>query len=192
MADWDARYNAPEYIFGKEPSGFLAEHANLLPAKGRALALAEGEGRNAVFLAKHGLKVDACDLSAPAIKKLKRLASDEHVTVNAFVADLETYEIAQASYHVIICFHYFDRALIPRIIGGLHVGGLAIMEVFTVDNIRRGFRGPTEKKFCAEKNELAQLFTGLEILEYREGIVENRKAVASIIARKNRSDESPG
>ena len=65
---WDKKYETESYIFGKEPVEFLREHIDLLP-RGKALDIAMGEGRNAVFLAKNGFDVDCCDISESAIKK---------------------------------------------------------------------------------------------------------------------------
>jgi len=76
---WDRKYDHPEYVYGTRPSRFLAEQIHLLPASGRALDLATGEGRNAVFLARRGLMVDAIDISAVGLAKAKKLAEDRAV-----------------------------------------------------------------------------------------------------------------
>jgi 2-polyprenyl-3-methyl-5-hydroxy-6-metoxy-1,4-benzoquinol methylase len=81
--------------------------------KGKALVLAMGEGRNAVFLAKNGFDVDGCDISEVAIEKTKILAKEHNVKLNAFVADLEEYRIPNNKYDLITCIYYMQRSLIP-------------------------------------------------------------------------------
>lgn len=73
---WEKRYETEAYILGKEPVEFLKEHIGLLP-RGKALDLAMGEGRNAVFLAKHGFEVDGCDISEHAVKKSQEAGRGE-------------------------------------------------------------------------------------------------------------------
>ena len=81
QAMWDKRFSTPDYVFGEEPNAFLVSQAALL-GKGHALALADGEGRNSVWLAKQGFTVDAFDFSAPAIVKAQALADKHKVRVN--------------------------------------------------------------------------------------------------------------
>ena len=97
---WNKRYNTKEYIYGKDPIKFLQENVELL-TKGKALVLAMGEGRNAVFLAKNGFDVDGCDISEKAVEKCEFLAWENGVTLNAFVADLEEYKIPAGKYDLI-------------------------------------------------------------------------------------------
>ena len=78
---WEARYSAPEYIFGKAPNYFLVKCKPLLPASGRVLAVADGEGRNSVWLAEQGLDVHAIDFSPTAQDKARALARERGVNV---------------------------------------------------------------------------------------------------------------
>ena len=94
---WNKRYNTGEYIYSKEPLTFLKEKLDIL-IRGKALVLAMGEGRNAVFLAGNGFGVDGCDISEKAIEKAKLFARESGVTLNAFVADLEEYKIPAHKY----------------------------------------------------------------------------------------------
>ncbi len=75
---WNKRYNTKEYVYGKEPIKFLKDNINVL-ARGKALVLAMGEGRNAIFLAENGFDVDGCDISEVAVEKSKSLASENNV-----------------------------------------------------------------------------------------------------------------
>ena len=180
---WDSRYNTEEYIFGREPTAFLKEHIKLLP-KGKALDVATGEGRNAVFLAKNGFDVDCCDVSAVAIEKAKNLAKENNVRINAFVADLEDYKLPENSYDAITCFYYLQRDLIPQIKDSLKAGGMIMYETFTIENAERGFDGPKNKEHLLKPNELLYFFMDFKIIYYRELVLDDKKAIASLIAEK--------
>ena len=88
---WDRKFAGSDFIYGTEPSPFLADNAELLPAQGKALDVAAGEGRNAVFLARQGLEVDAVDISEVGLDKARRFAVEAGVTINTIVADLKDY-----------------------------------------------------------------------------------------------------
>lgn len=180
---WDKKYETEAYIFGKEPVEFLREHMDILP-RGKALDIAMGEGRNAVFLAKHGFVVDGCDISERAIKKARELARENHVTIHAFVADLETYELPKDTYDVIACFYYLQRDLVPQMKAALKPGGMIIYETYTTENRELGFEGPKNEDYLLRSNELLHLFKDLKILYYREVVLNNKKAIASLIAKK--------
>lgn len=183
---WNERYNTEEYLFGKEPNQFLKEHISILP-RGKALDIAMGEGKDAVFLAKHGYEVDGCDISEVAIKKAYKLAEENNVKINALVVDMEKYEIPESKYDLITCFYYLQRSLIPRIKKGLKVGGMIVFETYTVDNPKLGFPyGPKNEAFLLKHNELLDFFRDFRVLYYREGVVNSQKAVASLIAQKVR------
>jgi hypothetical protein len=94
---WDQRYATDDYAYGTEPNEFLAQVVGGLDADGRALCLAEGEGRNAVFLAQRGFDVHAVDASAVGIAKAQRLATERSVSIVTEVADLDGYRIEPES-----------------------------------------------------------------------------------------------
>ncbi|MCF6157837.1 MAG: class I SAM-dependent methyltransferase [wastewater metagenome] len=180
---WDRRYNTEEYIYSKEPVEFLKEHVDILP-KGKALDIAMGEGRNAVFLAKNGFEVDGCDISEVAVRKARKLAEEHDVKIHAFVADLEIYELPENTYDVIVCFYYLQRSLVPQIKKALKPGGVVVYETYTVENLECGYKGPKNRNYLLEPNELLDLFSDLNIVFYREIVLDNKKAIASLIARK--------
>jgi 2-polyprenyl-3-methyl-5-hydroxy-6-metoxy-1,4-benzoquinol methylase len=101
MTDWDARYAEAGWAFGTEPNDFLREQAELLP-RGRVLCLAEGEGRNAVWLAGQGFEVTAVDLSSTGLEKAQRLASERGVRITTVCADLATYAIEPDAWEGIV------------------------------------------------------------------------------------------
>ena len=179
----DTKYGTEAYIFGKEPVAFLREHIDVLP-RGKALDIAMGEGRNAVFLAKNGFEVDGCDISETAIKKALELAREMQVDIHAFAADLETYRLPENTYNVISCFYYLQRDLFAQIKDALKPGGMVIYETYTTENLDRGFDGPKNKDYLLQPNELLHAFKDLKIIYYRELVVDNKKAIASLIARK--------
>ncbi len=104
---WEERYATPEYVYGKEPVEFLKDNVELLP-KGRAIVLAMGEGRNAVFLAQNGFEVEGCDISTNALEKARKLALERGVNLKAFEADRDNYQLPRKSYDVGACFYYLQ------------------------------------------------------------------------------------
>jgi tellurite methyltransferase len=184
---WNDRFGRKEFAFGKEPNPFLKKHVRLLP-KGKALDIASGEGRNAVFLAQHGFEVDAVDISEKGLKKAQKLARENGVKINTFLIDLDQYQIEKEQYDLIANFYFLRRRLIPRIKKGLKKGGKVIFETYLLEHRTLGTGGPKQAKYFLKPNELLGLFKDFRILFYREGIFKEggrKKAVASLIAEKN-------
>ncbi len=182
---WNMRYNTGEYIYGKEPLKFLKEKIDIL-IRGKALVLAMGEGRNAVFLAGNGFDVDGCDISEKAIEKTRLFARESGVTLNAFAADLEEYKIPVGKYDLITCFYYTQRDLIPQIKEGLRNGGMVMFETYSIDQLNYGkdAPGPKNPEYLLKHNELLDSFRDFRILYYREGEIAENKSVVSLIAQK--------
>ena len=165
-----------------QPSQFLVDSVELLP-KGRVLDVAMGSGRNAVYLAKLGFEVEGVDISAEAVDNALALARQNNLDLNARVRDLEkNYKIEKAAYDIIICFNYLQRSLIPQIKEGLRTGGMVVYETYLIDQPR--FGKPRNPDYLLNHNELLDIFRDFRCLRYREGIIENRKAVAGIVAEK--------
>ena len=164
------------------PAEFLVANRSLLPA-GRVLDLAMGAGRNAVYLAKEGFQVEGIDISAEAVGKALALAKDEDVQISTIVEDLENdYRLSPVAYDVIICFYYLHRPLIAEIKEALRPGGVVVYETYNADQAEWG--RPKNPDHLLKHNELLNMFCNYRILRYREGIIEPRKAIASIIACK--------
>jgi len=183
---WNDRFGKREFALGKEPNPFLKKHIRLLP-KGRALDIASGEGRNAVFLAQNGFEVDAVDISEKGVRKAKKLAREKGVKMNTFLVDLDQYPIEKERYDLIANFYFLRRRLIPRIKKGLKKGGRVVFETYLLEHRTLGKGGPKQAKYFLKPNELLRLFEDFRILFYREGIFREggkRKAVASLIAQK--------
>jgi tellurite methyltransferase len=165
-----------------EPALFLVENVELLP-RGRVLDLAMGNGRNAIYLAEAGFKVEGVDRSPEAVNMALQSSREAGVSIEARIADLENnYQIEKDAYDVIICFNYLQRSLIPQIKDGVRWRGMVVYETFIVDQIN--FGQPHNPDYLLEHNELLDMFREFRCLRYREGIIENRKAVASIIAQR--------
>lgn len=170
----------PENTIG--PARFLVENVDLLP-RGRALDVAMGYGRNAVFLARAGFEVEGVDISPEATAGALKAAKEAGVRLTVRVADLEGgYSIEPGAYDLIICFNYLHRPLIPEIKEGLHCSGMVVYETFIVDQAR--FGRPRNTDHLLEHNELLDLFRDFRCLRYHEGLMETRRAVAGIIAEK--------
>lgn len=165
-----------------EPAQFLVENIKLLP-KGRALDVAMGDGRNAIYLARMGFEVDGIDISSEAVNGALESARKAGIAIRAQIADLEkNYRIEKGVYDVIICFNYLQRSLIPRIKDGLRRGGMVVYETFIVDQAQ--FGKPKNPNYLLKYNELLDMFGDFRCLRYREGIIESHRAIAGIIAQK--------
>jgi 2-polyprenyl-3-methyl-5-hydroxy-6-metoxy-1,4-benzoquinol methylase len=130
-----------------------------------------------------GFDVEGVDISAEAVNTALSSARKAGVTIRVQVADLEgNYHVEKGVYDVIICFNYLQRSLIPQIKDGMRKGGMVVYETFIVDQTQ--FGKPRNPDYLLKHNELLNMFRNFRCLYYREGIVESRKAVASIIAEK--------
>ncbi len=179
---WDKTYNRKDYVFGKEPAAFLAKHVDKLP-KGRALDIAMGEGRHAVYLAKKGFQVEGVDISDVGIRKAQKLAAENGVKIKTVNADLNKYKIQPNAYSVILNFYYLQRSLFPQIVAGLKKGGVLVFENNTLEHLKNPAGKDFEKEYLLEAGELKKAFAELEILHYSEAN-DGKSAVASLIARK--------
>jgi len=183
---WDEKFREKKYTLGTEANPFLRKHIRLLP-RGKALDVATGEGKNAVFLARHGFDVEAVDISQKGLRKARRLAGEKGVKVKTVLADLDHYPIEKERYDLITDFYFLDRRLIPRIKKGLKKGGKVVFETYLTEQSSLCQEGPRNPKYLLKHNELLTLFKGFRILFYREGIIREggkKKAVASLIAEK--------
>jgi SAM-dependent methyltransferase len=183
--DWDERYREGRGM-PDEPSALLLQNQALLPAGGRALDIAMGSGRNALYLASLGFRVTGVDVSAVAIELCREKAARLGLEVEAIVADLQDYRLPTNTYDLIINFHYLQRSLAGSIVRALKRGGLLVFESFTVEQLQYSY-GPKDPAFLLRPGELEGMFAELETLLYFEGVIEGDrgpKAVAQLIGRK--------
>jgi 2-polyprenyl-3-methyl-5-hydroxy-6-metoxy-1,4-benzoquinol methylase len=183
---WDKKYKDKESVLGPETNPFLRRHIRLLP-KGKALDIATGEGKNAVFLAQQGFDVEAVDISKFGLGKAQKLAKESGVKIRTLHAELDHYQVEEGRYDLITDFYFLDRRLIPGIKRGLKKGGRVVFETYLMEQMSLSNEGLKNPRYLLKSNELLNLFRGFRILFYREGIFREggaRKAIASLIAEK--------
>ncbi len=195
---WDEAYAENDYIFGTEPNLFLTRCVDLLESGQHALALADGEGRNGVWLAQRGLKVHSIDFSANALNKARQLARLQGVAVTFEEADLLTWNWPAEHYDVVAAiFIQFaapaQRAQIFRHIrSALKPGGLLLLEGYTPKQLDYKTGGPSNVDNLYTEALLREAFGDWEILELREYeafLTEGTKhygqsALIDLVARK--------
>ena len=182
---WEEKYAAPDLISGMSPCAFLAEHLTLIP-RGRALDIATGEGRNAIFLARNGFVVEGVDLSYAALLKAKVRANQEGVLLMLIQADLTQFHLLPNRYDLIVNVNYLQRSLVPQIKASLKPHGMVLFETFLIDQAAVGH--PRDPAHFLRHNELLDLFRDLRVLRYREGKVikeGNPAYLASLLAERS-------
>ena len=195
---WETRFAVPEYAFGKEPNYFLASCKALLPKSGRALAVADGEGRNGVWLAQQGLDVLSIDFSPSAQSKARALAAERHVDIGFEQTDVHAWTYPEASFDVVVeIFTQFsspaDRDLKwAGMRRTLKPGGLLIVQGYTPKQLTYGTGGPKEIENLYTRAMLEDAFRGFDdvsIVEEEREIHEGTShggmsAVIGLTARK--------
>jgi len=171
---WDDRYSSTDYVYGTDPSDFLAERSSVLPAGGRVLCLADGEGRNGVFLATRGMVVTSVDSSAVGLAKAQRLANERRVPLETLVADLATWDPGEACWDAVVSIWAHLPApvrasLHPRLVRGLRPGGVLLLEHYHPNQIGYGTGGPPDPTMMLTLAELDLAFPGFRRLHSFEG-----------------------
>jgi SAM-dependent methyltransferase len=147
---WEGRFRAPDYVFGTAPNYFLAACQPLLPAAGTALAVADGEGRNGVWLAQQGLAVTAIDFSPSAQRKARALADERGVPITLIETDVHAWPYPAAAFDVVVeIFTQFSTpaertAKWAGMRRALKPGGLLILQGYTQKQLQYGTGGPKE------------------------------------------------
>ena len=170
---WETRFSSDEFVFGTEPNAFLAACCDLLPPSGRALAIADGEGRNGVFLAERGLSVLSVDYAPAAQRKAQQLAKARGVTLETQQADLFTWQWPSGFDVVVGIFFQFaepeQRALLfERIRQALKPGGLLLIEGYRPEQIGYGTGGPKQPEKLYTRALLEQAFGDFDRLCIQE------------------------
>ncbi len=194
LTKWNDRYRAGSYSNRTHPTRLLEQHLSNF-RRGRALDVACGAGRNALYLASEGFDVDAIDISDIALQRASETARSRKLSVNWIAADLDSglgtcAEVAD-SYALIVCVRYVNLPLISELIELLADGGVFLCEqhLRTTEEVA----GPKSERFRLRPNELLQTATPLTVKLYREGIVQDpddrRVALAQLIATKGEETE---
>jgi cyclopropane fatty-acyl-phospholipid synthase-like methyltransferase len=195
---WEARFKEPGYHFGTEPNAFLKSKAHLLKPGQKALSIADGEGRNGVFLASLGLDVLATDFSPSALAKSQTLAKERGVTLRTELADLETWKWPVAAFDVVvgIFFQFLVPASRTRVFANikraLKPGGLVLIEGYGLKQLEYKTGGPGVPDQLYTKPMLQEAFgdfASLEITEYDAMLSEGDRhvgmsALVDLVGRK--------
>ena len=195
---WNRRFGEPGYLFGTEPNAWLHEHGGVWEAGQRLLCVADGEGRNSVWLAQRGLTVDAFDISEVGVRKARDFARITGVKVNFAVADIAQLQWPKGLYDgvVAIFIQFADPQLRARIFEGmvrsLKPGGILMLQGYTTRQLEYRTGGPPVASHLYTPQLLREAFTGMEILELREYETElaegtghrGHSAVIGMVARR--------
>lgn len=168
---WNERYAVDEYVYGREPNLFLAEHAGML--SGPVLSLAEGEGRNGVFLASLGLKVNGVDGSDVGLAKAQALARSKGVEIQTEVADLGVFEPEANHYgSVISIFAHLPsvirQKLYPFVERCLKPGGIIVLVAYSEAQLTRNTGGPKDLDMLMTKAKIGREFPSCDPILLRE------------------------
>lgn len=195
---WDERYGQPGFYYGTEPNDFLVENApRHLPPGGEILCLAEGEGRNAVFLAGLGFRVTGVDGSAVGLAKARSLAAERGVTIQTIVADLAEFDLGEGRWDGIVSIWcHLPVELRARLHGSLATalrpGGAFLLEAYTPKQLEYRTGGPSTVDLLMSLETVREELTGLDLVLGEEKIREvlegghhgGTSAVLQIVARK--------
>jgi cyclopropane fatty-acyl-phospholipid synthase-like methyltransferase len=171
---WEKRFSVPGYVFGIEPNQFLVKHAHLLPKSGTVLAVADGEGRNGVWLAERGLDVLSVDWSPTAVGKAEALAKSRGVAMRTLVADLLEWKWPVGAYDAVVAI--FIQFLSPperqqvfaAMRNALKPGGLMLIEGYRPEQLNYKTGGPSQVENLYTRALLEAEFAGLSGLTITE------------------------
>lgn len=176
---WDERYSVAEYIYGKSPNTFLRDSVNSIP-KGKVLSIAEGEGRNAVFLAQQGYKVTAVDASRVGLQKARKLADENGVEIEFIHADLAAYDLGDAQWDGIVSIFCplpsaVRKQFYKKLPASLKPGGVFLLEAYTPAQLRHGTGGGTVADVMQTIASVIEELAGLKfshLIEIEREIIE--------------------
>lgn len=173
---WNGRYTAvgDDYLFGTAPNKFVTRQAERLKPGMKALSVADGEGRNSVWMAEEGLSVTALEFSPIALHKAKRLATERHVEVDFILADVLQWDWPEAAYDVVLAvFIQFatpaQRSLLfSAMKKAVKPGGLLLLHGYTPKQLEYKTGGPSKVEYLYTEGLLREAFSDLELIELTE------------------------
>ena len=172
---WNQRFESEDYIFGTEPNAWLREHADVWQPGQRVLCVADGEGRNSVWLAGRGLVVDAFDVASVGVAKARRLAAEKGVSVSFSLSDCDAYPWPQAAYDGVaaIFIQFADPAMRARLFANikrcLKPGGTLVLQGYTPKQLEYKTGGPPLLENLYTEAMLRETFgAGFELLQLRD------------------------
>jgi SAM-dependent methyltransferase len=195
---WETRFRAPGYAFGKEPNAFLKSQAHRLPRGGSALSVADGEGRNGVWLAEQGLDVTTIDFSPTGVEKARTLAAERGVKLRTGLADVTTWQWPSEAYDVIagIFIQFVTPAERERLFAdmkrALKPSGLLILQGYRPEQLKYRTGGPQNAEQLYTRELLQSAFgdmAEIEISEHDGAISEGTShvgmsALIDLVAKK--------
>lgn len=170
---WEERFSTEEYIYGTEPNLFFKEEINKISPPGLLLLPGEGEGRNAVYAANLGWKVDAFDQSTVAILKAEKLAKEKNVKINYSNVDLEVFTPHNNIYDcaALIFIHLptqFRTTFHKKVIDATKPGAKIILELFSKNQFGKSSGGPQDLEMLSSVEEIKNDFQGLKTILLKE------------------------
>lgn len=168
---WDERFSSPGFLFGTEPNAYLASHRRLFDSGKTALAVADGEGRNSVWMAGLGLEVDAFDISPVGVAKARQLAQAAGVSVNFKVSDCDAWSWRPEAYDYVLAIfvQFADPAMRSRLfanmIATLKPGGYLVLQGYTPKQLDYNTGGPGVLDHLYTVDMLKSAFAELQIIE---------------------------
>jgi SAM-dependent methyltransferase len=170
---WNQRYSEPGFAYGTAPNDFVCETVQHFPSGGRVACLAEGEGRNAVFIAEQGHDVLALDISDVGLAKARLLAAQRGVPLETEVCDLSQWTPSPDSYDAIVSIWahlpaHIRASLHQRCVRALRPGGIFVLEAYTPAQIALNTGGPRDVSLLMTSEVLAEELAGLEFVVLRE------------------------
>jgi len=198
---WETRFSGEHYLFGTEPNVFLKSHAHRHEKGGRILAVADGEGRNSVWLAEQGFDVHAIEFSPRALAKARKLAAERRVTVNFEQADLRDWHWPRDAYDGIaaIFIQFAPPAFRQRIFQGMRQatkpGGLVLIQGYSPKQLQYKNGGPSQIEHLYTTETMREAFGDWDIIALREHESELREGshhvgvsgLLDLVARKPKS-----
>ena len=182
---WNDRYSRRATRLSlDEPSSFLVSLVDQLPTTGRAIDVAGGTGRNAIWLAKHGLDVTLADISSVGLELAAEYAAAANVEVELLEIDFHAKPVPAGPWDLIVQMNYLARALFTPLLASLAPGGMFIFTQPTLTNLERNDRPPRD--FLLVPGELPDLVTGLDIIDYEECWWPEGVHEARLVARRKK------
>lgn len=195
---WDQRYSSDEYLFGTEPTAALQAQVHMLKQQSECLCVADGEGRNSVWLAQQGHQVTAWDVSSVAIEKAQKLATERNVEVEFAVADAADYNWSERQYDAVIAVfvQFASPDLRDRMFQGMKAatkpGGMIFLHGYTPKQLEYKTGGPPFAENLYTSELLRSQFSDMDILRleaYEADLAEGtghagRSAVIDLIASR--------
>lgn len=173
MAFFDERFNNTEFFYGLKPNDYLYEKSLALSPQSTILSLGEGEGRNALFLAKEGHKIIAIDESIIGLEKAKKLLHENHLDLEIICTDIAKFDFPKSHYDAIISiwFHLpkeLRTTIHQKCVEALKPNGIFILEAYTPKQLENNSGGPKNIDMLMDPKDLITELKGLRLIELNE------------------------